>query len=49
MLKELSEIFEIVIFTASHSCYAKTVLDYLDPENKYIHFRFFRDNCILTN
>ena len=27
----MSEYFEIIIFTASHSCYANVVLDYLDP------------------
>jgi len=30
-LQELSKIFELVVFTASHSCYANVVLDYLDP------------------
>ena len=45
-LKELSKTFEIIIFTASHSCYANVVLDYLDPKNKYISHRLFRENCI---
>ena len=31
ILEELSKEFEIIIFTASHSCYAKAVLEYLDP------------------
>jgi len=30
-LKELSLYYEIIVFTASHSCYANVVLDYLDP------------------
>ena len=47
-LKELSKFFEIIIFTASHSCYANVVLDYLDPQNKYISHRLFRENCIQT-
>lgn len=38
--------FEIIVFTASHSCYAKTVIDHLDPEGKYIHNKFFREHCI---
>ena len=33
---------EIIVFTASHSCYANVVLDYLDPEREYIHHRLFR-------
>lgn len=48
ILDELSKYFEIIVFTASHSCYANVVLDYLDPQNKYIHHRLFRDNCIVT-
>ncbi|KAL4496104.1 hypothetical protein ABPG72_015526 [Tetrahymena utriculariae] len=48
MLKELSQDFEIVVFTASHSSYAKAVLDHLDPHKRYVHHRFFRDQCIMT-
>lgn len=47
-LKELNQYFEIIVFTASHSCYANKVLDYLDPHKQYIHHRLFRDNCIQT-
>ena len=43
IIKELSKVYEIIVFTASHSCYANVVLDYLDPENKYISHRLFRD------
>jgi CTD small phosphatase-like protein 2 len=42
ILKNLSKNFEIIVFTASHSCYANVVLDYLDPNNEYIHHRLFR-------
>jgi len=48
ILKELSQHFEIVVFTASHSCYANVVLDYLDPKNQYIHHRLFREHCMAT-
>jgi len=47
-LKELSNHFEIVVFTASHGCYANVVLDYLDPKNQYIHHRLFRESCVTT-
>jgi CTD small phosphatase-like protein 2 len=45
MLKELSKNFEIIVFTASHSCYANVVLDYLDPTGEMIHHRLFREHC----
>jgi CTD small phosphatase-like protein 2 len=31
ILKEMSQLYEVIVFTASHSCYANRVLDYLDP------------------
>ena len=45
----MSQHFEVIIFTASHSCYANVVLDYLDPQNQYIHHRLFRENCVVTD
>ena len=45
---ELSGDFEIIVFTASHECYAKAVLDYLDPEGKHIHHRLYRNHCVGT-
>lgn len=49
ILKEISQHFEVIIFTASHACYANVVLDYLDPQNQYIHHRLFRENCVVTD
>lgn len=48
ILKELSQYYEVIVFTASHSCYANVVLDYLDPEGEYIHHRLFRESCVVT-
>ena len=31
ILANLSNDFEIIVFTASHSCYANVVLNYMDP------------------
>lgn len=45
-LREVSKDFEVFVFTASHQCYADVVLDYLDPQKKYIHQRFYRENCV---
>ena len=46
VLKELSLHFEVLIFTASHPCYANPVIDFLDKDNA-ISGRLFRDNCSL--
>lgn len=48
-LQMMSQHFEIVIFTASHSCYANTILNQLDPEHKYITYRIYRENCFETS
>jgi Dullard-like phosphatase family protein len=46
---QLSKFFNIIIFTASSSDYADAVLDYLDPEKKFIKLRLYRENCININ
>lgn len=48
ILKELSSEFEIIVFTASHQCYANVVIDYLDPNGKYVQHRLFRQNCVVS-
>lgn len=45
-LLEAQKHFEVVVFTASMKNYADVILDHLDPENKLIHHRFYRDSCI---
>lgn len=49
VLKALAANFEIIIFTASHSCYANVVLDHLDPDNSIIQHRLFREHCHVTS
>ena len=49
LLKEMSPLCEIVIFTASEKFYADMILNYLDPERKYIHHRVYRSKCIRSN
>ena len=44
IIEELSNYFEIIVFTASHSCYANPVIDYLD-DHRVISARLFRENC----
>jgi len=48
ILREMSQYYEIMIFTASHSCYANVILDYLDPNNEWIHHRLYREHCTQT-
>jgi CTD small phosphatase-like protein 2 len=48
ILRNLSKHFEVVVFTASHSCYANVVVDYLDPEREFVHHRLFREHCFLS-
>jgi CTD small phosphatase-like protein 2 len=47
-LEELAKICEVVVFTASHECYANVVLNYLDPHKKLISHRLFREHCWQT-
>lgn len=42
ILEELDKYYEVIVFTASHSCYANPVIDYLDPERKFVKARLFR-------
>jgi len=46
MLSELSKYFEIIVFTASHACYASKVIEYLDPHQQMVDFVLSRDNCV---
>jgi CTD small phosphatase-like protein 2 len=39
----------VIVFTASHECYASKVLDWLDPEKKLINHRIFRDSCVIAD
>jgi len=48
-LEEVSKHFDVGIFTASVKEYADAVISFLDPENKLIKFRLYRNNCINFN
>ncbi|KAK4440119.1 CTD small phosphatase-like protein 2 [Sesamum alatum] len=47
-LKRVAEMFEIVVFTASQSIYAKQLLDILDPDGTVISRRAYRESCIFS-
>ena len=45
-LEQMSKIFEIVVFTASHQSYADTILNYIDKGRKLVHHRLYRQHCV---
>ncbi|ETV93672.1 hypothetical protein H310_12439 [Aphanomyces invadans] len=45
-LSQVSEWFEVVVFTASQRVYAETLLDLLDPYHQLIQHRLYRENCL---
>lgn len=47
-LEQMSKLFEVFVFTASNSCYADVVLDYLDPDRRLISHRLYRESCVQT-
>ena len=47
-LTEANRYFEVIVFTASHQCYADAVLDHIDPNKELIQHRLYRDSCVKT-
>ena len=45
-LKDMSQIFEVCIFTAAAQDYADFILNYIEKDNKYIDHRMYRQHCI---
>ncbi|CAK81167.1 unnamed protein product (macronuclear) [Paramecium tetraurelia] len=48
LLELLVKDFELIVFTASHPCYAQKVIEYLDPQKTLFSHSLYRDNCIMT-
>ena len=45
----MKKIFEIVIFTAATKDYADSILNVIDPKNKFINHRLYRSHTIIYN
>eukprot|EP00931_Biecheleriopsis_adriatica_P040722 TRINITY_DN23330_c0_g1_i1.p1 TRINITY_DN23330_c0_g1~~TRINITY_DN23330_c0_g1_i1.p1 ORF type:complete len:274 (-),score=39.60 TRINITY_DN23330_c0_g1_i1:111-911(-) len=44
-LEVAAQLFEVIVFTASSQSYADQVIDQLDPENRCISGRLYRQHC----
>ena len=47
-LTEISKKYYIIVYTASDHSYANSVLNFIDPNNEFLSFRLYRNNCILA-
>ena len=41
----MTNLYELIIFSNTNMHYTDAIVNYLDPENKYISHRLYRDSC----
>jgi len=47
-LHQVSQLYEVTVFTASQRVYAERLLDILDPEQRLIQHRLYRESCLMV-
>ncbi len=45
LLKKLSQVFELMIFSGSEKSYAKKLIDFLDPDSSIFQHRIYKEHC----
>lgn len=48
-LEHVSKHWEIGVFTSSSSIYANSIIQRIDPENKFFNFRLYKQSCYRDN
>jgi len=48
-MRVVSEMFEVVLFTASQPVYAGKICDFIDPTHTMIQHRLFRQSCVYAD
>lgn len=48
-LRAVSQMFEVVVFTASQKVYADALLDIIDPKRELVRYRLFREACLCVD
>lgn len=48
-LVEISQLYEIIVFTAGKECHADPLIKAIDKHNKYFSGVLYRSSCVYTN